>query len=227
MRLPILTIHFSSIITCDRDEKVRVTRFPSTHIIESYCLGHSEYVSAIELLRNDERTLVTVSGDKTARLWNYRTGEQLDSIVLNAPGYKLALNEFNHVAIVLLSAPLTIAFFKVSADGSARKLIALGEQQLDDDIKQISSIFFTQKDQLLLSAINVNDEALVRAYAIDDQDRYRPVVNELSELLAKQLTNSKIEHIEDLSILFKKKFDNLKDYHERKRRRIEEKQQIV
>ena len=32
------------IITSDRDEKIRVTKYPQAFEIEAFCLGHEEYV---------------------------------------------------------------------------------------------------------------------------------------------------------------------------------------
>ena len=38
-------------ITSDRDEKIRVSHFPQTVRIETYCLGHSSVITSIEQLR--------------------------------------------------------------------------------------------------------------------------------------------------------------------------------
>ena len=35
----------SHVITCDRDEKIRVSNYPNTYNIETFCLGHHECVS--------------------------------------------------------------------------------------------------------------------------------------------------------------------------------------
>jgi tRNA (guanine-N(7)-)-methyltransferase subunit TRM82 len=32
------------LISCDRDEKIRVSHFPNAFDIEAYCLGHTEWV---------------------------------------------------------------------------------------------------------------------------------------------------------------------------------------
>jgi hypothetical protein len=37
------------VLTADRDEKVRVSRFPKAYEISAFCLGHTEYVSAVAL----------------------------------------------------------------------------------------------------------------------------------------------------------------------------------
>lgn len=65
------------IITCDRDEKIRVSRYPNAYNIQSYCLGHSEFVTGLSLLPTDETVLMSSSGDGTIRLWDYAAGIEL------------------------------------------------------------------------------------------------------------------------------------------------------
>lgn len=68
------------IITCDRDEKIRVSRYPNTYSIQSYCLGHKEFITGLSLLPSDKSVLISSSGDGTVRLWDYGTGIQLHVI---------------------------------------------------------------------------------------------------------------------------------------------------
>lgn len=63
------------LITCDRDEKIRVSHYPNTYNICSFCLGHTEYVIKIIMLNSE--TLVSASGDGTLKFWNYRDGKEL------------------------------------------------------------------------------------------------------------------------------------------------------
>ncbi|GAB4830403.1 hypothetical protein Ancab_020040 [Ancistrocladus abbreviatus] len=92
--VPILA-HYCSIITSlefspdgqfivsgDRDFKIRVTAFPKNplkgaHEIQSYCLGHSEYVTCVAFIHNLEYPqgfLLSGSGDSTVRLWDIPSG---------------------------------------------------------------------------------------------------------------------------------------------------------
>ncbi len=68
------------ILTADRDEKIRVSRYPAAHDIHCYCLGHTEFVTGLAVLRRQEEGLVlSSSGDGTVRCWNYETGDELSS----------------------------------------------------------------------------------------------------------------------------------------------------
>ncbi|GFY98805.1 transducin/WD40 repeat-like superfamily protein [Actinidia rufa] len=102
--VPILA-HYCSIITslefstdgrfiasADRDFKIRVTVFPKkpldgAHEIQSFCLGHTEYVSCLAFvcaLEYPEGFLVSGSGDSTVRLWHIASGSLLDTCEVSA-----------------------------------------------------------------------------------------------------------------------------------------------
>jgi tRNA (guanine-N(7)-)-methyltransferase subunit TRM82 len=72
------------ILTADRDEKVRVSVFPETHIIHGYLLGHSAFIStmdAVSKIGDDERSLcLTGSGDGTVRLWDYQSCKEVGMV---------------------------------------------------------------------------------------------------------------------------------------------------
>ena len=70
------------IVTCDRDEKVRVTNYPSVYNIQAYLLGHREFVSCCTFI--DDQHVLTGSGDSQIKLWNILTGGELASVDLAA-----------------------------------------------------------------------------------------------------------------------------------------------
>ena len=67
------------ILTPNRDERVQVLSFPRTHVVRGYLLGHTSFVSTMDVAdvvgddngRGRRRTVcVTGSGDGTVRLWD-------------------------------------------------------------------------------------------------------------------------------------------------------------
>ena len=65
------------ILTADRDEKVRISYFPETHIIHGYLLGHSSFISCMDAISNERSLCLTASGDGTSRLWDYQTCKEV------------------------------------------------------------------------------------------------------------------------------------------------------
>jgi len=61
------------VATADRNEKVRISQFPRCEEIESFCLGHTDFVSDVQFLSGTR--LVSCGGDGYLRVWDAATGE--------------------------------------------------------------------------------------------------------------------------------------------------------
>ncbi|KAG5567564.1 hypothetical protein RHGRI_002938 [Rhododendron griersonianum] len=91
------------IISADRDFKIRVTVFPKktsdgAHEIQSFCLGHSEFVSCIAFVGASDYPdgfLVSGSGDSTVRLWDITSGSLLDTCEVGAEAGSLGFPQSN------------------------------------------------------------------------------------------------------------------------------------
>ncbi|XP_028993440.1 tRNA (guanine-N(7)-)-methyltransferase non-catalytic subunit wdr4 isoform X2 [Betta splendens] len=70
------------IITADRDEKIRVSCLRCPYNIQSFCLGHQEFVSTLLIPFGCPHLLLSGSGDGTVKLWQYETGRQLQTLDL-------------------------------------------------------------------------------------------------------------------------------------------------
>lgn len=111
------------IVSADRDFKIRVSVFPNNplngvHEIQSFCLGHSEFVSCLTFVHNSafpEGFLVSGSGDSTVCLWDVTSGSLLCK---SEVGREADLSEECHPAVTDLCA---------TSDGS---LVAVAIQSL-------------------------------------------------------------------------------------------------
>jgi tRNA (guanine-N(7)-)-methyltransferase subunit TRM82 len=64
------------ILTADRDEHIRVSRgIPQTHAIESFCLGHEEFVTRLCVPEGREEVLISGGGDDEVFIWEWVTGK--------------------------------------------------------------------------------------------------------------------------------------------------------
>lgn len=64
------------VVTADRDEKIRVSRFPDSYDIVAYCLRHTDYVTALhQLTANEKPLLLSAGADGRLCVWNALEGQ--------------------------------------------------------------------------------------------------------------------------------------------------------
>ncbi|XP_062085607.1 uncharacterized protein LOC133791703 [Humulus lupulus] len=117
------------VVSADRDFKIRVTVLPKkpldgAHEIQSFCLGHTEFVSCLAFVCTQEYPqgfIVSGSGDSTVRLWDISSGFLLNTCEV---GEKAGLLESNGGETECYSAVTDLC---TSLDGS---LVAVAVQSL-------------------------------------------------------------------------------------------------
>ena len=66
------------ILTADRDEHIRVSRgIPQAHMIDGYCLGHTEFITKLCVPPAYNHLLISGGGDDYLMLWDWPAGKML------------------------------------------------------------------------------------------------------------------------------------------------------
>lgn len=219
------------VLTCDRDEKIKVTTSP--HNIHAYCVGHREYVSQIEPLPHNPDVLCSVSGDKTLRFWDFEQGREIFKLPLPHPGLKMCCfagpeEGVSTIACTAVADPTChfIQVYQVKGDsaGTGLKMRSSKQIPVNYPIKSIDHIgddiliLYMDKDGTKPTQLQFNYLAYqkdCRAYVAADTEA-------INKVLAAQFSAGLEEEDRDeLEGLVKKHYDNLADYLDRKKRRIQ------
>ncbi|GAB0100044.1 tRNA (guanine-N(7)-)-methyltransferase non-catalytic subunit wuho [Sergentomyia squamirostris] len=212
-------------ITCDRDEKIRVTKFPEIHEIESYCLGHREFVSNIDFLPHNPSILMSLSGDSTLRLWNYLKGKELYKITLPGAGIRMistAENPSSSLFAAYVHETDSIIIGRISGSNEFKHEILKTISTEDFFLESLT--FSRDRHHLMAFGVSQKEDKNPEILAYNLTDNSKEDLSEINEKLKDRLGNFKLDNpAELLSGLFKKKYSNVEEYHERKRKRLEEK----
>ncbi|CAD7089720.1 unnamed protein product [Hermetia illucens] len=213
-----------AVLTADRDEKIRVTNFPATHEIECFCLGHTEYVSSINLLPSQpNKMVVSLSGDKSMRIWDFRAGKQLHQVSIPAPGIKLAVRQVeesvSHVAVLVYQPDESIFIYKLQQSTEGFESSLRSSHSFPGQI--VTDLEFRDDDLFLTTS--VDGRLRLQRVKCESGDYSTQDTTKLNEVIDQVFGEEQITEMEDVSGWFKKKFDNVSEYLERKKRRIDEK----
>lgn len=80
------------IITADRDEHIRISRgIPQAHIIENFCLGHTDFISRMCIPERRPEILISGGGEDELLVWDWRAGS-----ILSKTNIKVHVKDLRH-----------------------------------------------------------------------------------------------------------------------------------
>ena len=199
------------IISADRDEHIRISRAaPQSHIIEGFCLGHTEFVSKIRLVPGTD-LLISGGGDEWIGVWDWLNSKLKASInikqhlskyltatpedkdpqvavsgiwvvpVQNQPG--------NHAVVIASEKVPALLVISSSTIGDSQTQVTIVEEQLQG----LNPLDITTIDQRVLVSLDArnNDQKRVVALQVtaDDNGSIQVARDEASENTLKQLND--------------------------------------
>lgn len=233
------------ILSCDRDEKIRVSCYPNTYKIQTYCLGHTEFVNHMEFLPHNDKYLTSSSGDGTLKIWDYNEGKLCHTIhtksdvndeqlrrnfinVMDEGGIEVTtlpivhytttkINNTSSLLAVTLHSYNAVILYSVKGEDNlfSHKL----ERKLElprfpAAIKVFNNTLFVYDDVEL--NINVFNMVIEHGqFSIEEPTKIAMFENKNIE------SESVLTQLESVKVLYKRKFDNVREYHERKKQRLE------
>lgn len=228
------------VITTDRDEKIRVSAFPNAYNIVSYCLGHTKFVTAIAQLPRDESILVSGGGDGTLRFWDYKNGKELATVPF---GDKIPADELDKLNESLKCFELTEtvetlpvkdlrmaqlderrALLAVSLYSSRRILVYTVSKDLE--VEYIETVMVEEEPLECLLRDNelwiLLDSGVTIYNRVDSRFVLDAEVNKkfktLNETWSNLRNNANKQSL--FPVLYKRKYDNVQEYQERKKSRL-------
>lgn len=231
------------LISCDRDEKIKVSCYPNTYNIQTYCLGHKEFVNHIELLPHLTEYLTSSSGDGTVKIWNYVNGILMHTIDTGNDLENTELQEkfcktMDEDGIEVSSLP--IVHYSISKYDENSSILAIAVHtymkimiyRLQSQNKKFSHNLISELpvDQFPF-AIKVSNLSLYVYDNVDFKIKEYHILNKNENIIIEFAMDIQVFKERDcksekydpdaIKVLFKRKFDNVQEYQERKKLRLE------
>lgn len=232
------------VISSDRDEKIKVSCYPNTYEIQTYCLGHKEFVNHIEELPHNAKYLLSSSGDGTVKIWDYIKGKNCYTIdtfsdvnnvklrdsfkekmdeevpIVSLPIIHLTVTKLNENCSILVVSVHTYEMLLIySLEDVDGKLSHKLETKLKID-KFPTGVQFHDSTLVVYNDVDCNITFYSMLYSNGtvsfDKSKVEKVFNASSDC-----EGNIHNHFETIKLLFKRKFDNVQEYQERKKLRLE------
>jgi len=197
------------IVTCDNDEKVRVSHYPNGKNIVYYMMGHEAYVSGICLLNN---FVLSGSGDNTLRLWDFNKGDLLDKLSLHTPVQSVI--EIENMAAIQLYDSRDVHIIKTEKKENKWTIKNIKTIQFENNVLDLAAygnqLWILTVNSVYKYTIDASNEIILRIQDAEMTHKLETLSNLVKSFMCLEKTNLMI-------FLFNKMID--------KRKRIEQYQQ--
>jgi WD40 repeat protein len=151
-----------TLLTADRDEKIRVSSFPQTCIIKGFLLGHSAFLCSIDTTADD--LCVTCGGDCTVRLWQLSTFSQMAQVDTNGLLPVQVSTNGEHVAVIFHNSSVIHIY----------SLMTLELQQTLESEAQPLGVVLQDATMVVLS----KEPTLLHAYKLGNSNKYESTTDD-------------------------------------------------
>ncbi|KAL2913801.1 tRNA (guanine-N(7)-)-methyltransferase non-catalytic subunit trm82 [Polyrhizophydium stewartii] len=218
------------IITADRDEKIRVSKYPNSFEIERFCLGHEQYVTRILPLPNAPGVLVSGGGDPYLILWDYTSGTILQKLqVIDTETVDIKTTAVLSIKYTSVSQSLAVIFEKQNLiliiDASQGRSLSI-KQRLATSQPPLD-VAFDSKGHLWIASHAGDDDALVELAVLEDGAYLAP---SSSHALVRNIAHFATPTVDELPDLFEmhklRKSSGAEHYHEQKKKQQKQRNEL-
>ena len=199
------------IITADRDEHIRISRAaPQSHIVEGFCLGHTEFVSKVRLIPGTD-LLVSGGGDEWIGVWDWLNSklkasinikQRLSKYLIATPEDKdpqVAVSGIwvvpvqnqpgNHAVVIASEKVPALLVISASTIGDSQTQVTVVDQQLQG-LNPLDVTVIDQRVLVSLDARNNDQKRIVSLqFTANDNGSIQVARDEASENTLKQLND--------------------------------------
>lgn len=235
MLLDILTTKGDKyVVTTDRDNKIRISEYPNSYNIHTYCLHHTEYVSSV-VYNEDPEILLSGSGDGTIVIWDLN-GKVVSQTTCSEGEETLPIKKLEWekdlklLSVIFFNSPV-IQLYMLAADSMSlcrQRDIELTSPVWDVCFDRNGQLWVLQKqegDTLQVYTCQKTDSGVIKVGRIDPELPCSE--NKVLEMFNKDWTFFSVsESAPDLSLEYKKKEtpNNYSIYLQKKQDRINQTQ---
>ncbi|CAJ0564556.1 unnamed protein product, partial [Mesorhabditis spiculigera] len=194
---------FKYLLTADRDEKIKVYRYPDCSAMYAVAFGHTEYVRSVDVY---DRTVVSGGGDGRLYLHDLHDGTQLFTT------NKLGEKPIRRLSIVEIEGfPNLFVTFEASPRLYVFGLTAKNNLELKDAVEAQSPI---------VDFHVIADRNSILLLTRDGLDIYNPSDNTTIRRTSSELVEAVTTIAEELSLFKNVTHQNMQEYHERKAKKM-------
>lgn len=167
---------------------------------------------------------MSISGDKMLKLWTFIDGVEVFEHELPGAGLKMIARkideQISHVAVTLFEGP-NLMIYEIVQTNDQQYVVKLLKEQNFNGCKEISSLLYDVDGNILLATVTTENCVNLHRLTYSGANYVEQDSSELNKNVGDTVLDLQY-NFENISMLFKKRYDNIKDYHERKKRRIED-----